>query len=88
MDSVAHIHREIFKTKIKDNQETALLIILTAAIASLPIIYLITLLYHWFQNWKKTKTQELFDPPPRYCEEQPPPSYDEAVKIEMETIKC
>ena len=85
---LAHIHRGIIKTKITDNQDTALLIILTVAIALLPIIYLITLLYHWFQNWKKTKTQELFDPPPRYCDELPPPIYDEAVTIEMEAIKC
>ena len=27
--------------------------------------------------------EEVFDPPPKYCEEEPPPSYEEALKIEI-----
>ena len=39
----------------------------------------------WCQNWKrKMSTQkEAFDPPPAYCEEEPPPTYEEAFKIEI-----
>ena len=83
MDSLAHIYRAATKTSITDFQETAFFLGLTLLLSSL--FYLFTLLLHrWFQNRKKTKTEVLFDPPPPYCEEETPPTYHQAILIEIE----
>jgi len=82
MDSLANIHGGTTKIHVKDFHETAFFFGLTLLVLSL--IYLFTLLNHWFQNRKKTKTEVLFDPPPPYCEEETPPTYNQAIIIEME----
>ena len=88
MDSLANIQRGKTKTSVTDFQETAFLFGLALLLSSL--FYIFTLLLHrWFQNRKKTKAKVLFDPPPPYFEEEHPPTYRQAIKIEMESnINC
>ena len=84
MDSLANIQRGKTKTSVTDFQETAFLFGLALLLSSL--FYIFTLLLHrWFQNRKKTKAKVLFDPPPPYFEEEHPPTYRQAIIIEMES---
>ena len=64
-------------------QETVLLIVLSASLMSLPFFYMFIILYRWLQSRKNKKLEEHFDPPPKYCEQEPPPTYEEAIKIEI-----
>ena len=43
------------------------------------------LLIRWCKNGKRKIPiqEEVFDPPPKYCEEELPPTYEEALKIEI-----
>ena len=43
------------------------------------------LLIRWCKNGKRKIPiqEEVFDPPPKYCEEESPPTYEEALKIEI-----
>ena len=50
------------------------------------VILLLVCFYLWqMENGKKKIPiqEEVFDPPPKYCEEELPPTYEEALKIEI-----
>ena len=66
-----------------------LITIIVALISFAIIFHCIKLLKRIFQNQKKEKSisKDLLDPPPEYCEEEPPPSYEEALKMEIIIIK-